>query len=283
MKFKSLFTVKKIFLTLLVLASIAGATEVYWRYRYSSSHTPARMYNFFGKIYFVGAIISGDANRVKDEFSNAWIKPSTFVANSVGGDVYEGIKLGLFIYKNKLDVAVYDRCISSCANYILPAGKNKYITGQTVLGWHGSPNSDEDKYYHITDDQNIVDGEMVETSKTYTTKSLPKNERNLVNLVINKKLKQLDTDFYKTIGVSKLLPLCGQKQNAQGIRLDELNSPNGIPIGYTDSYKYQYYFYSIADLEKFGLTNLQLDGNEKSWQHYQDNNRNALAKYCEID
>jgi hypothetical protein len=33
---------------------------------------------------------------------------------------------------------VPDRCLSSCANYIVPAGRRKLLGGPFVLGWHGN-------------------------------------------------------------------------------------------------------------------------------------------------
>jgi hypothetical protein len=57
---------------------------------------------------------------------------------SGGGDVDSAIDMALFIFERKIDVEVTNYCFSSCANYIFPAGQNKYITGVGIVAWHGN-------------------------------------------------------------------------------------------------------------------------------------------------
>ena len=42
-----------------------------------------------------------------------------------------------WVFANGLDVEVQGYCFSSCANYVLPAGKNKFLSQYAQLGWHG--------------------------------------------------------------------------------------------------------------------------------------------------
>ncbi|MGX9608655.1 hypothetical protein [Acinetobacter sp. T63] len=45
--------------------------------------------------------------------------------------------LGDLVYVHQLNVEVGQYCFSSCANYVFPAGKVKYLNWCSQLGWHG--------------------------------------------------------------------------------------------------------------------------------------------------
>ncbi len=68
---------------------------------------------------------------------------TTLRVSSAGGETYEGIKLGNWIFDHGIDVVVDGLCFSSCANYIFTAGRNKTITARSIVGWHGSEQQDE--------------------------------------------------------------------------------------------------------------------------------------------
>lgn len=57
---------------------------------------------------------------------------------SSGGDVDLGMDLAEWVLERELDVEVLDHCLSSCANYVFPAGRTKVIPPGAVVGWHGS-------------------------------------------------------------------------------------------------------------------------------------------------
>lgn len=69
----------------------------------------------------------------------------TIQVKSVGGNVQEAIKIGIWVFDNKLDVVVDEVCFSSCADYIFPAGMNKTIKTDAIVGWHGGAQ----QYGHI--------------------------------------------------------------------------------------------------------------------------------------
>jgi hypothetical protein len=56
---------------------------------------------------------------------------------SRGGELAAGIKLGRWVRKHDADVQVTLFCMSSCANYVFPAGKNKIISPDALVLWHG--------------------------------------------------------------------------------------------------------------------------------------------------
>lgn len=57
---------------------------------------------------------------------------------SGGGEVGGAIELARWVHANGIDVEVDGACFSSCANYIFPAGRKKYIVGKGIVGWHGT-------------------------------------------------------------------------------------------------------------------------------------------------
>ena len=62
-----------------------------------------------------------------------------FAIQSGGGDVEAGMALGGMIRDRGMDVRVVgDICLSSCANYVFPAGNRKFIERGALVLWHGS-------------------------------------------------------------------------------------------------------------------------------------------------
>ena len=61
------------------------------------------------------------------------------VIHSEGGDVEAGMDFGEAIHGRGLDVRVEGGlCMSSCANYVFPAGRHKTIEPGSLVLWHGS-------------------------------------------------------------------------------------------------------------------------------------------------
>lgn len=64
-------------------------------------------------------------------------KLTMLVISSSGGEINAGIKMGSWVFDNHIDVAVEKMCLSSCANYVFPAGRRKTIRPGAVVAWHG--------------------------------------------------------------------------------------------------------------------------------------------------
>lgn len=58
--------------------------------------------------------------------------------DSAGGEIVVGMDFGLWVYERGFNVAVNRACLSSCANYVFPAGRHKTIEPGAVVAWHGS-------------------------------------------------------------------------------------------------------------------------------------------------
>jgi hypothetical protein len=65
-------------------------------------------------------------------------KRTRLVITSPGGDVAAALDMALAIHERQLDVEVPTACLSSCANYIFPAGRRKTLGHPDAVGWHGN-------------------------------------------------------------------------------------------------------------------------------------------------
>ncbi|MBE2210317.1 MAG: hypothetical protein IAE66_01825 [Xanthomonadaceae bacterium] len=90
------------------------------------------------KIHYVGELTRKGVDQVA-ALLEANSDVNTLAINSGGGEIGMGIDLGLLVHQHQLDVHVTDGiCMSSCANYVFPAGRRKVIEPRTVVVWHGS-------------------------------------------------------------------------------------------------------------------------------------------------
>lgn len=90
-----------------------------------------------GDIQYSGEITLEKNNLVYRLYEESHPKPKRFIISSPGGTVDYGIQLGEWILSKQLDIEIGDHCISSCANYVFTAGKNKILRKNSLLGWHG--------------------------------------------------------------------------------------------------------------------------------------------------
>lgn len=93
--------------------------------------------NDYGYIEYQGDITESKNNIAFSLLGNSGVKPSRLIISSPGGAVDFGMQLGEWVHKNKLDVEVGKYCMSSCANYVFIAGKNKFLRKHSFIGWHG--------------------------------------------------------------------------------------------------------------------------------------------------
>ena len=136
----------------------------------------------------------------------------TLQINSGGGDVTAGLAMGEWILDNNINVVVVTdtegggQCMSACANYIFPAGTNKAISANTVIGWHGSA-SDHDLR---GDADMLVPGQFLYeeieglAKKNYASlKGAAFNEKLAQEIGINCAIQARERTFYARAGVQK--------------------------------------------------------------------------------
>jgi len=59
------------------------------------------------------------------------------VITSIGGDVDAGMELAHWVFDSQLDIHVPGFCGSSCANYVFPAARHKFLDETAMVAWHG--------------------------------------------------------------------------------------------------------------------------------------------------
>ncbi|MDE1465792.1 hypothetical protein [Spartinivicinus poritis] len=191
--------------------------------------------------------LSAEANeKVYKLFNQAKIKPSWFTIKSKGGNVSLGLDLAEWIYKNRLNVKVVDYCFSSCANYILPAGKQLVLEKTAIFGYHGSANSKDNDI-----DKNFSD--LDEYINTLPEKDrIPTKEKILKQFQADlTRDRKREVNLYKKLGISPQLPLLGQQEKYQQSLKNYLGTDN---LEEKDQYKGWYY--SLSDLKSLGVTNI---------------------------
>lgn len=92
-----------------------------------------------GRLEYVGLLDSTANQRLFDLYEKLATKPTVLAIRSRGGEVYTGMQLGAWVHAHKLDVRVVEFCMSSCANYVFPAGVRKTVSNFAVIGYHGGP------------------------------------------------------------------------------------------------------------------------------------------------
>lgn len=171
--------------------------------------------------------INKDANqRTFELYKSLPNKPTKLNITSKGGDVMEGIRLGNWVFDNQFDVIVDKGCASSCANYVFPAGKTKYLYKDSALIWHGNS---------YQEDVN----ELVEQGAKFAVD-----------------FRAAENKFYEKINVHPMLGEYGHKDfNAWTFLYHYFNETEG-------------YDYSLEDMEKFGLRNIQLLDGVWEWRKH---------------
>lgn len=144
---------------------------------------------------------------------------------SGGGDVAAAIALGEWVHARTLDVEVPDYCLSSCANYVFPAGRNKLIHPGAVVAWHGN-------YRHLQETGLWRDDVMTRMQRYgEDEQAATRHVRAQVEELVG-----LERDFFARIGVDDRLCWIG--------KLPPYNVPD-------------YYFLSTRDMARFGVVQVQ--------------------------
>ncbi|MCH1929932.1 hypothetical protein L9G16_07045 [Shewanella sp. A25] len=189
-------------------------------------------------IYFEGFIQPGDFDRI---LALNISEPKKLVITSSGGDIEEGIKIGEWIYNNKMDVEVLKGCMSSCANYIFPAGKAKLIHKDSILVWHGGVQQPG-----LREEADKV-GELAKWTK----------------------LAEQESELFEVIGVNASLTTCGYfGTKMESVLSTRTNASLGTFVEYLSGNLPVGFDYSVTDLSKFGVSNIVLVDGEWNWRQF---------------
>ena len=151
-------------------------------------------------------------------------KINRLMITSSGGEVDAAIKLALWVFENNIDIEVPEYCLSSCANYIFTAARNKIIHEGAVVAWHGN-------YHHLK-----ITGlwrDDINSRMNRTGESRYEAQRNVYMQMTY--LVNLERKFFARIGVDERICWIGKM------------SPYNIT---------NYYFLSVDDMSRFGVKNV---------------------------
>ena len=137
---------------------------------------------------------------------------------------------GIWVVDGNLDVVVDHSCLSSCANYVFTAGRNKSILPGAVVAWHGSAKQPGllDQLHAIVEEQ--IDAH--ELSPRARKRELRRAKRANVKYLTDAIYKQ-DQFFYR-LGVDEYVTRIGNEK--YGVR--------------------GFFYLSVEDMAAFGIDNV---------------------------
>lgn len=176
-----------------------------------------------GAAYYSGTISAELNQRFFEAVQGKAVK--RLIITSGGGDVEAGIALGSWVSDHRLNIEVPEYCLSSCANYVFPAGHHKSIGAGAIVAWHGN-------YHHLSQTgrwRDDIAGRMERYGEDTATAKIHVREE-------VERLVRLERNFFAHIGVNEYLCWIG--------KMPPYNAPN-------------YYFLSGQDMARFGVTHVQ--------------------------
>ncbi len=187
------------------------------------------------KLFYEGLLSIGGFDKIKDEIKKSNQKIKWLHINSAGGEIDVSMDIGLWVFNNDLNIRVYNVCLSSCANYIFSAGKDKVIEKNAIVAWHGS--AMQDSLNDLPSDQieNILSQiEDPQEKKEERKKIINSHKKYMANM------KKKQENFFETIGVDQRITVIGQSGNYK------VNN---------------FWSFSVKDMEKFGIANVTAPDN----------------------
>ncbi len=155
--------------------------------------------------YYSGALSAELNQRFFNAVNGKAVK--RLVITSGGGEVTAGIALGLWLFEHRINVEVAEYCLSSCANYVFPAGQQKSIGAGAIVAWHGN-------YHHLKQTglwQDDIAGRMERHGEDRATAAAYVREE-------VDRLVRLEQDFFARIGIDEYLCWVG--------KMPPYNAPN---------------------------------------------------------
>jgi hypothetical protein len=198
-------------------------------------------------VKYIGKLTPEGLFQLKKSTKDRWITSLTIA--STGGEISIGIDFGTWVFDNNLDVIVEKACMSSCANYIFPAGRRKVILPGAVVAWHGSA-THRDK----SEDQlrSVIIGRYKELKRPISEWEI-NNEVRLYRFYL-RDIKEKQEEFYKKIEVDEYVTRIG-------------NVEYGVK---------GFFFMPVEDMAKFGIHNVMAP------KGYENTNVKELKKGMQV-
>jgi hypothetical protein len=185
-----------------------------------------------GELNYVGKLDTAANRKLFALYDGLKGKPSILSIRSPGGPVPDGIELGRWVRERKLDVKVLEFCMSSCANYVFPAGERKIVSNFAVIGYHGGPGSGQLRLDEST--QKMYDAMTAEQQQAFMRDIKKFGEQE----------GEREAAYFKTLGVRADLSTLGQQDKY--LRL------------YKDDPKIVGWTYSLSDFERLGVRGISV-------------------------
>lgn len=208
------------FLPLLFTASLVCAADT------------TQVFADHGELNYVGLLDEQANAKLFALYDSLKDKPTTLAIRSPGGPTTLGLALGQWVRDRKLDVKVLEYCMSSCANYVFPAGAHKVVSNFAVIGLHGGLSSVSFSFDEAT--QKMLD-------------AMPPKERQAMLDQINASIKGdavKEQAYLKALGVRADYVTLGQQERYQK---RYLNDPK--VAGWT---------YSLEDFGRMGIHDISV-------------------------
>ncbi|WP_108944159.1 peptidase [Shewanella halifaxensis] len=185
-----------------------------------------------GVIYYQGDLSPELNDKARQIYEESIVKPEMLSINSRGGDVYLGLELAEWVFDNKLDIEVTQYCFSSCANYVFPAGRIKYLHNEALVGFHGGATSDS----FDTSDLYSMYGDLNDEERKKKISELVKDMETYLH-----DFKVVESNFYNKINVNQAVTILGEGEGYDSYRNDE---------------NYVGWYYIPEDFVKLGIKNV---------------------------
>ncbi len=153
------------------------------------------------KVRFRGPILPSAVTKLAQALADVEVKELWI--ESDGGYVEAGQQIGRLIRDRGLVVVVTGACISSCANYLFTAGRERVIRPEGFVVWHGSSFQKEGREFdNCGRVRSSFDGTL------WTPDEIAERLRDTDGV---RRRQQGDLDFFASIGVDEYITRVGQE------------------------------------------------------------------------
>lgn len=186
-----------------------------------------------GQLEYVGPINQKANQQLIALYDSLAAKPAVLSIRSPGGEVNAGMDLGSWVRAHKLNVRVMEFCLSSCANYVFPAGIEKIVSNFAMIGYHGGPG----KLEKLTLDESA--------QKIYD--ALPPDQQKALMAEfasISQQGGRREAQYFEQLGVRADISSLGQNE-----RYEQFVKANPNAAGWT---------YSLDDFARLGVRDISV-------------------------
>ncbi len=184
-------------------------------------------------VIYRGRLTEDGLNALRDAGGNPQV--TTLLIESAGGEIVVGMEFGNWVLERELNVVIDRACLSSCANYIFTAGRQKEIRPGAVVGWHGSAKQPGllEQLHQLVEDDIASRGLPARQQQREIRRARRANVKYLTGAI-----RKQDEFFYR-VGVDEYVTRVGNDR--YGIR--------------------GFFYLSVEDMAEFGIENVSADKN----------------------